>query len=63
MLILAFDLEEFSGRKLGTLPHGAAWPLLKAALALVSAASKVQLMAATHYVKDVKKRFPGTGRP
>jgi hypothetical protein len=60
---LTVEVDAFGKRKLATLPKGAAWPLLQAALGLVSAASKVQLAAATKHFKDTKKHFSETVHP
>lgn len=54
---LAQEIEAFSKRKIGMLPKGAAWSLLRASLDLISAASKVQLSAATKHLKDTKDHF------
>lgn len=57
MEAFAQEVDAFGKRKLGTLPRGVAWTLLKASLALVSAASKVQLEAAKKHVMDTKAHF------
>jgi len=54
---LTQEVDAFSKKKLHTLPQGAAWPLLRAALGLIDAASKVQLAAAKKHFKDTKKHF------
>lgn len=63
MVDLGQEIDAFSKRKLATLPRGAAWGLLKASLDLISAASKVQLAAATKHFKDTKAHFSETDRP
>jgi hypothetical protein len=63
MEAFAQEVDSFGKRKLGTLPKGAAWTLLRASLALISAASKVQLEVAKKHVKDTKAHFAETGRP
>lgn len=57
MTEFAREIDGFSMRKLGTLPSGTAWTLLRASLTLISAASKVQLAAAKQTMKDTKKHF------
>jgi hypothetical protein len=63
MEAFAQEVDAFGKRKLGTLPKGVAWTLLKASLTLISAASKVQLEAAKRHVKDTKAHFAETSRP
>jgi hypothetical protein len=60
MTDLGQEIDAFSERKLGTLPDGAAWTLLKACVGLISSASKLQLSAAKRTVRDTKKHFGAT---
>jgi hypothetical protein len=57
MKVLAAEIEAFNKRKIPTLPSAAAQALLKGSLALMGAASKIQLRAARTTAKDIKKHF------
>lgn len=57
MTDLAAEIEAFHKRKIPTLPGGSASALLKSSLALIGAASKIQLRAVKQTVKDTKKHF------
>lgn len=60
MKSFAQEVDAFSERKIHTLPKNIGWALLRASLALMTAASKVQLAAAKLHARDVKKHFAGT---
>lgn len=57
---LAKEIEAFNKRKNSILPPGAAQALLKGSLALIGAASKVQLRAVRSTVVSTKKHFAAT---
>lgn len=54
---LAKELEAFNRRRIPTLPGGSAGALLKGCLAIIGAASKIQLRAVKQTVKNTKKHF------
>lgn len=60
MQALAEEIEAFNERKAPILPPGAARALLKGSLALIGAASKVQLRAVRSTVVSTKKHFATT---
>lgn len=60
MTDMSAKIEAFSKRKIPTLPGGTAWTLLRASLAIISAASKVQLRAVKETAKGMKKQLAAT---